>query len=226
MTPAERIVFALDVPTANEAKRCIDILEDHVGAFKVGLELFTATGRTFSDLTRKPIVLDLKLHDIPETVARAVKAGGERGVKYMTLHVQQRRTLEMALKAAEPYGMTLLCVTVLTSMEEGDCAELDYQMISPSLRVIKMAHYAHSRGIRGFVCSPQEVGRMKSIYPDTFCMVPGIRPAGSPTTDDQKRVGTPKQAVADGANIIVVGRPIRDAADPVEAAKAIAAELT
>lgn len=225
MTPAEHIIFALDVPNATEAVRYIRLLDSHVGGYKVGLELFIATGQTFSDFTRKPIILDLKLHDIPEQVARAVKAGGERGVKYMTLHVQQRKTLEMALKAAEPYGMTLLCVTVLTSMEEGDCAELDYQVATPSLRVIKMVHYAYSRGIRGFVCSPQEVGRLMSLYPDSFSLVPGIRPAGSTTQDDQKRVGTPRQAVADGANLIVIGRPIRDAADPVKAAQDIADEL-
>lgn len=196
-----------------------------MGAFKVGLELFVKTGRLFSELTKKSIILDLKLHDIPETVERAVKTGGDRGAKYMTLHAQQRQTLEKAAMAAEPFGMTLLMVTVLTSIGEGDYRDLDYNPNMNLLgRVSLLTKLGYDSGIRGFVCSPREVGALKKMRPDTFYLVPGVRSAGA-DVGDQKRVGTPAQAVIDGANLVVVGRQIRDAADPIEAAKAIAEEI-
>lgn len=222
------ICFALDVPFLADAQNLVDRLEPHVGAFKVGLELFIAAGNV--PRSSKPIVLDLKLHDIPETVARAVKAGGDRGVKYMTMHIQQRATIEAALKAAEPFGITLLGVTVLTSMTQQDLMDLeqpsrcDPTYFEPADRARSLAEFAHGVGLRGFVCSPQEVGNLKSARPEGFFLVPGVRPAGS-DVGDQKRVGTPAQAVKDGANLIVVGRPIRDAKDPVEAAKAILHEI-
>lgn len=217
------ICFALDVRKYDEAQNFVDQLEDHVGAFKVGLELFIATGGL--PLTKKPIVLDLKLHDIPETVARAVKSGGDRGAKFMTLHIQQRKTLEEAVKAAEPYGMTLLGVTVLTSMTEDDLKDLGLGGVRPGTRASLLAEFGYSCGLRGFVCSPQEVGELRRVTPkNAFFLVPGVRPAGA-DVGDQKRVGTPAQAVKDGASLIVVGRPIRDASDPVAAAKSILAEI-
>lgn len=222
MKAHERIAFALDTDSASEAARLVDLLSPHVGAFKVGLELFIATG-ALPSLSNK-VILDLKLHDIPETVARAVKAGGDLGAKYMTLHVQQRKTLETAVKAAEPFDMVLLGVTVLTSMNDDDCRDLGYVPLQPSTRVLSLAQFGHSCGLRGFVCSPQEVAKLKGAFPESFFLVPGVRPAGS-DSGDQKRVGTPSQAVKDGASLIVVGRPIRDAVDPVAAAKAIASEL-
>lgn len=221
MKAHEKIAFAMDVSTLWEANELEVLLKDHVGAMKVGLELF------ISCPDFKPsgkLILDLKLHDIPETVARAVKAGGDRGAKYMTLHIQQRKTLEMAVKAAEPFGMTLLGVTVLTSMNDDDCRDLGYVPLQPSTRALSLAQFGHDCGLRGFVCSPQEVAKLKGAFPGSFFLVPGVRPAGS-DAGDQKRVGTPAQAVKDGASLVVVGRPIRDAADPVAAAKAIAAEI-
>lgn len=218
---SSRIAFALDVPNLGVAQELVNRLSPHVGAFKVGLELFIAAG----DLpkTDVPIILDLKLHDIPETVERAVKAGGDRGVKYMTLHVQQAQTIEKAVKAAGPYGILLLGVTVLTSMTDQDCDDLRY-----TTGVLQRAPYlvrmGYDYGLRGFVCSPQEVGHLRALFPSVFFLVPGVRPAGA-DLGDQKRVGTPKQAVQDGANLIVVGRPIRDAADPVAAAIAINQEV-
>lgn len=223
--PHEYIAFALDVPDANTAERLITTLEPYVGAFKVGLELFIKTGRTFMELTTNPIILDLKLHDIPETVERAVKTGGDRGVKFMTIHAQQGKALEKAAKAAEPFGITLLMVTVLTSMSEDDYKDLDF---NPSMtipdRVGCLGRFGYNCGIRGFVCSPQEVRSLNRLMPDAFYLVPGVRPAGS-SVGDQKRIGTPSQAVLDGAKLIVIGRPIRDAQDPKAAALAIAEEI-
>ena len=222
MEAFERIAFAMDVSTLKDACKFEAMLGPYVGAFKVGLELFISCGGI--PRIEKPVILDLKLHDIPETVARAVKAGGDLGAKFMTLHVQQRKTLEMAVKAAEPFGMTLLGVTVLTSMNDDDCKDLGYVPLQPSTRTLSMAQFGHDCGLRGFVCSPHEVGKLKGAFPDSFFLVPGVRPAGS-DVGDQKRVGTPAQTVRDGADLIVVGRPIRDAADPIAAAKAIAAEI-
>jgi orotidine-5'-phosphate decarboxylase len=230
MQPHEKITFALDVSTGQKAAELIDKLSPYVGAFKLGLELFVGTGGYFNwphqliELTDRPIILDLKLHDIPETVARAVKTAGDLGYKMLTIHVQQRKTVEMALAAAEPFGIKLLGVTVLTSMDRQDCIDLDYATVEPSARALYLAVKAHNFGLRGFVCSPTEVARIKTRLPDAFCLVPGIRPAGA-NADDQKRMGTPAQAVADGADLIVVGRPIRDAADQVAAAQAIAKEI-
>lgn len=222
------ICFALDVPTSRVAEDYVANLEPHVGAFKVGLELFIASGGLPE--TTRPIVLDLKLHDIPETVGRAVRAGGDLGARFMTLHIQQRATLESAIKAAEEYDMTLLGVTVLTSMTERDCRDLlvhanddDPTYCTPGERAVGLAKFAYEVGLRGLVCSPQEVKVLKTFCPDAFFLVPGVRPAGS-ATGDQRRVGTPSQAVRDGANLIVVGRPIRDAQNPVAAAQAILQE--
>lgn len=231
------IAFALDVPTTRDADLYAMLLYKHVGAFKIGLELFIASHKTSwwpTEVVSEdvPVILDLKLHDIPETVARAVKAGGDRGAKYMTLHIQQKKTLELALKAAEPFGITLLGVTVLTSMDGYDLEDLCYEndgshlvsVPSPSKLAAKLAKFAYEQGLRGFVCSPAEVKELKGALPGSFFLVPGVRPAGA-DLGDQVRVGTPKQAVEDGADLIVVGRPIRDASDPVSAAKAILAEL-
>lgn len=226
------ICFALDVPNSLRADQYVGMLEDHVGAFKIGLELFMASRRLPE--TKRPIILDLKLHDIPETVARAVKIGGDMGVKYMTLHVQQKETLERALRVAEPYGMTLLGVTVLTSMTGQDLLDLSLETYSPTpntyeanavaTRVGELAVFGHGCGLNGFVCSPNEVEMLRGMFPDAFFLVPGIRPAGA-DVGDQKRVGTPAQAVKDGASLLVIGRPIRDANDPVASAKSILQEI-
>jgi orotidine-5'-phosphate decarboxylase len=227
------IAFALDFPTLGDAANFVQSnqLYHHLGAVKIGLELFIASGprsvEVFKDEIGVPVILDLKLHDIPETVERAVKAGGNLGVKFMTLHIQQRKALEMAVKAAEPYGIQLLGVTVLTSMDAADYYELGYQdselggVLEKLVR--KMARLGVDCGLKGFVCSPQEIKSLKERHPEAFFLVPGVRPAGA-EVQDQKRVGTPSQAVKDGANLIVVGRPIRDAKDPVAAAQAILAE--
>lgn len=231
------ICFAADFPTLGDAANFLQehqLTHEQLGAIKVGLELYIASGpRSIEVFSRLglPVVLDLKLHDIPETVSRAVKAGGDLGTKFMTLHIQQRKTLEMAVKAAEPFGITLLGVTVLTSNDGKDLMDLrmpshlgsnssDLTQFNPSERAENLSKFGYECGLRGFVCSPQEVGKLKTSFADAFFLVPGVRPAGS-ETGDQKRVGTPGGAVADGANLIVVGRPIRDAKNPKQAAEDI-----
>jgi orotidine-5'-phosphate decarboxylase len=235
------IAFALDFPTLGQAVNFVNGVDEdgrgtseplypHLGAVKVGLELFISAGPRAVKVWDEfglPVILDLKLHDIPETVERAVKAGGELGVKYMTVHIQQRKALIAAVKAAEPFGITLLGVTMLTSMTERDCQDLRYDSATVERRVLSMVGLGVACGLRGFVCSPQEVAevaKIRMMHPNTFLLVPGVRPAGS-EAGDQKRVGTPRQAVQDGASMIVVGRPIRDAPEPYEATKGILAEL-
>lgn len=233
------IAFALDFPTLGHAVNfCKDNqLYHHVGAVKVGLELYVGAGpkavEIFKDDFAIPVILDLKLHDIPETVERAVKAGGDLGVKYMTLHIQQRKALEKAVKAAEPFGMTLLGVTVLTSMTVEDFKDLDWDWdqegelrgtTAMEYRVRRLAQFGASCGLKGFVCSPQEVESLRERHPEAFLLVPGVRSAGT-EKGDQKRTGTPQQAIQDGASMIVVGRQIRDDTNPREAAKAILREI-
>ncbi len=229
------VCFALDFPSLAVATNFVkkDDLYTHLGAVKVGLELFISSGpralEEFGLNGGMDVVLDLKLHDIPETVGRAVTAGGNLGAKYMTLHVQQRAALEAAVRAAEPFGITLLGVTVLTSMASDDMSDLGLKtdlgdgVSSVLFRAMTLVKFAHECGLRGFVCSPVEVKALRELAPDSFFLVPGVRPAGS-DAGDQKRLGTPGQAVKDGASMIVVGRPIRDAKDPVQAAKDVLAE--
>ncbi len=223
MMPKDRIIFALDVPTLYRAGHFIQMLTGHVGAFKVGLELFMAGGpQAVRDA--RPTMLDLKLHDIPETVERAVLRAGDLGVKFATLHVQQRETMRRAAVSAQKAGVQLLGVTVLTSMTSQDMDDLRYSTTNPTDRACYLAKMAWQEGITGFVCSPKEVKKIRAELPKALLVVPGIRPAGV-DPGDQKRTGTPAEAVTDGADYLVVGRPIRDAEDPVAATKAIAQEI-
>jgi orotidine-5'-phosphate decarboxylase len=229
MLPSDHIIFALDYPTFEQAQESVYLLAPHVGGFKVGLELFIASkGRLPVTLfSNKELVLDLKLHDIPETVERAISAAAALIPKptLMTLHVQQRETMERAAKRAQEVGIRLLAVTVLTSMNDQDCHDLHFREEMPAGRVYDLAHFCVSLGIKNFVCSPKEVGVLRrEVASDGFFMVPGVRPAGT-ALGDQKRTGTPAQTIGDGADLIVVGRPIRDADDKIMAAKAIAAEI-
>ncbi len=222
MKPHERIIFALDVPSRREACQYVTMLRGHVGLFKVGLELFIAEGpQTVQDAS--PTMLDLKLHDIPETVERAVLRAGDLGVKFVTVHVQQRETMRRAVKAAEKANVQLLGVTVLTSMTDTDLK--DFCVEGDTLNaVLTRAKLAAEEGVTGFVTSPREVGLLRGAHPKAILITPGIRPAGS-EMGDQKRTGTPAQAIQDGADYLVVGRPIREAQDPVAMAELIAAEI-
>jgi orotidine-5'-phosphate decarboxylase len=225
-----KIIFALDVGTSGEATVLADRLTPYVGAFKVGLELFMAVGpqiiRYMTDVTDMyaPVMLDLKLHDIPETVERAVLRAGDLGVTFLTLHVQQKETLRRAVKAAEKGRVQLLGVTVLTSMNERDLDDLRYSTTDPTLRADYLARMAWEEGITGFVCSPKDLPLVRAGVPKAVLVVPGIRPLGA-EKGDQKRTGTPAEAIKEGADYLVIGRPIRDAKDPVAAAQAINEEI-
>jgi orotidine-5'-phosphate decarboxylase len=229
----DRLIFAMDVPTFKDAVDLAETLREDVGVFKIGLELFMADGpqilRYFAPF---PIMLDLKLHDIPETVERAVNVAGDLGVKFLTLHVQQAVTLRRAARAAEKTGVQLLAVTVLTSMTPTDVAEVagipdTGEWISNIDHVVKnRANLAWEAGITSFVCSTLAVGALrKQLGPTATIVVPGIRPAGV-EANDQFQVGTPADAIEQGASYLVVGRPIRDAKDQAGAARGIVSEIS
>jgi orotidine-5'-phosphate decarboxylase len=224
MNTSDKIAFALDVPSAQEAFYFAKMLEGHLGTLKIGSELFAADHSVLSLQNKFNIILDLKLHDIPETVARTIKVVGNYGIKYLTIHIQQAKTMELALQVAEEFGMTLLGVSVLSSMDEDDCCDLN--LIGGILhRVEKLSHFASQCGMNGFVCSPHEVKFLRDIFPDAFLLVPGIRMHTAVFKDEQKRIGSPGQTVKDGADVIVVGRPIRDAANPILVVEEIISDI-
>ncbi len=227
MKAAERICAALDFPALAGAEAFARRVAPHVGMLKVGLELFAAEGpaavRAIAGLGR-PVFLDLKLHDIPNTVEGAARSAAATGAKLLTVHAAGGpEMIRAAVRGAGP-GLRVLGVTVLTSL---DAAALDAIGLAgpPREAVVRLAKLAVAAGAGGLVCSPQEVRAVRAaVGPDPLLVVPGIRPAGS-AAGDQARVATPAAAVADGADVIGVGRPIREAADPVAAAQRIAAEL-
>lgn len=228
----ETIMFALDVATKNEALKYIDILKDEVGYFKVGLELFIGYGQDIIKRIKKQtnagVFLDLKLHDIPATVERAMAQIADFGVDYATVHcTADQRMMEAAVRGANGQT-TVLGVTVLTSVSSQDLLDAglvsDLALDMPSL-VLKRARMAQDMGAGGVVCSGQEVAVIKEgLGADFTCVVPGIRPLWS-VKGDQVRVTTPKAAIDAGADYLVVGRPIRDALDPVIAARKIVWEI-
>ena len=233
-TNADRIIIALDVPTKEEAIALVSRLKD-ARTFKVGLELFTAEGPAlFRKLKalRKAIFLDLKLHDIPNTVAGAVRSAFKHGVQMMTLHTSGGR--EMMAKAAEvareraaetgrPKPI-LLGVTVLTSLKGADLEEVG-QPSDVAGQVLRLAGLAKAAGLDGVVCSPQEIEVLRKEYGRELVIVtPGIRPVWA-AAQDQKRIMTPAEAVAKGADYLVIGRPITGAPSPNEAFLRIVEEL-
>jgi len=229
--PHRRIAFALDYPSLSEARAGAAAVKGSVGIFKVGLELFVKEGPAAFAVAAEAggdLFADLKLHDIPETVERAVASVALSGARFVTLHAaggaaMLRRAVERAHR--ETGGrLVVLAVTVLTSLDDADLAAqgIDDHAEKHALRLARMAHDA---GVRGFVCSPAEVGAMRAeLGPEVTLVTPGVRPAGS-EAHDQKRVATAADAIANGADFVVVGRPIRDAPDPKEAARSIAAEI-
>lgn len=231
---AEYIVFPLDVPTLEAAGRYVTLLDGKVGVFKVGLELFISHGPKVLEMIREKssakIFLDLKLHDISATVQRAMERVSELGVDYITVHCSSSMTmLEKAVAGAK--GKTrVLGVTVLTDNDAHtlEAAGFSEMYIShPDELVMKRAKMAHEAGCSGIVCSGKEVGSVKKTFGSSFLAVtPGIRPRWSILeNDDQKRVVTPGKAVQEGSDLIVIGRPIRDAEDPVRAAEKTAKEI-
>lgn len=229
--PHRRIVFPLDVATAADARALAARVAPSVGVLKIGLELFVAEGPAVLGLGlehQRPIFLDLKLHDIPETVERAVAAAAAHGVRYLTVHAAGGpEMLRRAARRAEQESggaLTILAVTVLTSMSDDDLRAVGVSHGSDA-QVLALARLAREQGVTGFVCSPLEVAALRgALGPDAVLVVPGVRPAGA-GAGDQKRVATPGATVRAGADLLVVGRPIRDAHDPVAAAAAIAREI-
>lgn len=226
------LIVALDVQTRAEAVEKVKAIGDDVGFYKIGLELFTAEGpdvvKAVRDLGKK-VFLDLKFHDIPRTVERAVRSGGKLGVDLMTIHsVGGKAMIRAAADAAAEFGPTgprILAVTVLTSLDQTDLEDVGIVGRSPADQVSAMARFAVANGANGLVCSPKEVGTLSAALPKgTLFITPGVRPAGS-AVGDQKRVATPADAVRDGATHLVVGRPILAAEDPVAAAKRILGEM-
>lgn len=229
-TARDRLVFPLDFATLDQARRAATELAPAVGVLKIGLELFVHEGPAAVELGAeldREVFLDLKLHDIPETVERAVASSAALGARYLTVHASGGATMlarAAAMAARAPRPLTLLAVTVLTSLDASDLAAQGVAA-SPREQVIRLARLAWDAGVRGFVCSAAEARAMRDALGDEALLVtPGIRPAGA-DVGDQKRVATPAQAIADGADLLVVGRPIRDAADPLAAARAVMSEI-
>ena len=228
--PCAKLAFALDYPTLAEARRGAELVAPSAGVLKVGLELFVAEGpacvRLGTEL-RRGVFLDLKLHDIPETVERAVASACGLGVSFLTLHASGGpKMLERAAARVmrEGSSLTLLAVTVLTSMDDADLRAIG-NADPASTQVTRLAELAFSAGVRGFVCSVAEARTLRqTLGAQAVIVTPGIRPAGA-AVGDQKRVATPADALRSGASVLVVGRPIRDAADPGAAAAAVAAEI-
>lgn len=230
LSAVDRIIFALDVPDANEAARYVALLKSHVGVFKVGLELFVASGpevvKTVTDKGGASVFLDMKFHDIPATVASAMRSASKLGAEFVTVHCDEGgELLEAAVKEAG--SLKVLGVTVLTSLSKEGMAQIgiDPKYKEPSDLVLHRARLAKLAGCAGVVCSGQEAKAVRAEFGKDFIIVtPGIRSA-TDDVGDQKRVVTAYDAIKNGADYIVVGRPIRKAPDPVKAAKSIADEI-
>jgi orotidine-5'-phosphate decarboxylase len=223
---ASRIALALDVSDLDTAKRLIEQTREHIGVFKIGLELFTAIGPPAVEVVLNAgakCFLDLKIHDIPATTGRSVSRAAEMGVDYLTVHsAAGSEALEAANQSAG--SMQLLAVTILTSLDERSLRGIGFvDGLNPS--VTRLAKLGWDAGLRGFVTSAHECAALRaSLGDDAFLVTPGIRPADV-TAGDQKRVMTPELAIAAGSDMLVVGRPIRDASDPTAAASSLAREV-
>ncbi len=225
---AARLIVALDYPDARAALDLVDRLEGATRWFKIGLELYVAEGNSLvAELQRRgsSIFLDLKFHDIPNTVASAVRSVARLGVQMLTLHAAGGPAmLAAAADAAGETGPTLLAVTVLTSMDDAQLAATGVSGSSAG-QVETLARMAYANGVQGFVCSAVEVANLRrQLGSKPLLVIPGIRPEGA-ASGDQKRVATPGAAITAGASYLVVGRPITRAADPGASARSILAEM-
>jgi orotidine-5'-phosphate decarboxylase len=225
----DRLAVALDFIDEHQAMKLVDGLGDTCQWFKVGMELYYAAGNHIVQQLRDRgfnVFLDLKLYDIPNTVAGAVRSATQAGASLLTIHASGGAAMMTAAAeaASAPGSPRLLAVTVLTSMDSSELAGIGVTA-SPADQVLRLARLARASGIDGMVCSAEEVAMLrKETSPEILLVIPGIRPAGS-AVEDQKRVATPAQAIADGASMLVVGRPITRAADPAAAARAILDEI-
>jgi len=221
------IAVALDAPDAETAARWAQAVTPHVAVVKVGLELFCRAGPSIVQSVRGAsgtgLFLDLKLHDIPNTVAGAARSVARLRPTYLTVHAVGGAAMVRAAVEAAPQ-VTIAAVTVLTSADDATLA--DVGLAGPSLDAVRrLSVLSVGAGARALVCSPHEVAAVRAeVGPDITLITPGVRPAGS-AADDQARVATPQQALADGADLLVIGRPITAAADPGAAAAGLAAGL-
>lgn len=227
--PKDRLAVALDFPSAKPALDLVDRLAGSCLWFKVGMELYYAAGNAFVDTLRNRgfnVFLDLKLHDIPNTVAGAVRSATQAGASLLTIHAAGGPSMMAAAAeaAVAPGSPRLLAVTVLTSMDAHELTAVGVTA-SPAEQVLRLAHLAKQAGINGLVCSAEEVGTLRTeLGAETLLVIPGIRPHGS-DVGDQKRIATPRTAIERGASMLVVGRPITRAADPAQAAQSILEEI-
>ena len=220
------VYLALDLPQLDAAKALAERVKAHVGGFKLGLEFFCAHGHHgVHEIAHVglPIFLDLKLHDIPNTVAGAMQAIHVLEPAIVTVHASGGRAMMEDAKAAAALGTRIVAVTMLTSLDERDLKRTGVDGTSHD-QVMRLAELAQTAGLDGIVCSGHEVGAVRKQWKDGFFVVPGLRLNGG-AAGDQKRVVTPRQARDDGASVLVVGRPISRAEDPVAAARAIEATL-
>ena len=232
--PKDYIIFPLDLPAYDQALSYVETLDDHVGLFKVGLELFIAQGpdilNAIRDRTEAGIFLDLKLHDIPATVKRAFMAASLHRPEFVTVHCDEGDEILRGVAEENPGSTKILAITVLTSLNQEKLKRLGYAqeyVDDVSELVLLKARMAREAGCHGVVCSGLEVAAVKrEIGPDMVAVTPGIRPAWTVVDqDDQKRIVTPAEAVRNGSDYVVIGRPIRDAKDPQDAAKRVAEEI-
>jgi orotidine-5'-phosphate decarboxylase len=226
LQPRDRLIVALDHSSVEEAQAMVSRLGDAVTFYKIGYQLAFAGGITFArTLTDagKQVFIDLKLHDIGNTVAQGVKSVARLGATFLTVHAYPQ-TMQAAVEAREG-RLRILAVTVLTSMDDHDLKHAGYDATVKAL-VAGRAGQARILGIDGLVCSPEEASAVRGIVGDKLCLVtPGIRPVGA-DIGDQKRIATPAAAIAAGSDYLVVGRPIIAAPDPKAAAEAIVAEIS
>jgi orotidine-5'-phosphate decarboxylase len=209
------IFVAIDTSDLDHATAISEAVRNHAGGVKLGLEFFSALGpagvRKIAELGL-PIFLDLKLHDIPNTVAKAVQSLAPLEPAILTVHATGGHEMLWEAKRAAPSRTKVVAVTLLTSLDAGDLNDLGIER-SPADQVVRLAWMARDAGLDGIVCSGAEVAEARAAWPDGFFVVPGIRPAGT-EIGDQKRVATPARALEDGASVLVIGRPITGAPDP------------
>ena len=226
IAPRDRLIVALDLPDVAAAEATVDRLGDSVTFYKIGYQLAYAGGLAMVSRlagSGKKVFIDLKLHDIGNTVSRGVESIAKSGATFLTVHAYPQ-TMKAAVEARAGSSLKILAVTVLTSYDDGDLHAAGYRLGVSDL-VEARAQQAQVIGVDGLVCSPEEAEALRKIVGHRMHLVtPGIRPAGS-SSDDQKRIMTPSRAIAAGADYLVVGRPVTGAADPKAAAEAIVAEI-
>jgi orotidine-5'-phosphate decarboxylase len=224
--PRDRLIVALDVPSIPVAAALVERLGDAVSFYKIGYQLAFAGGLALAESligAGKQVFLDLKLHDIGNTVEKGVESVARMGATFVTVHAYPQ-TMKAAVAARGGAGLRILAVTVLTSYDEADLEAAGYALGVSSLAARRAAQ-AREIGVDGLVCSAEEAAALRSLVGTSMVLVtPGIRPAGA-AAGDQKRVMTPARAISAGADYLVVGRPILEAADPKAAAEAIVAEI-